>query len=82
MSKKRLNTQREIAREIANEIGGNFEEVLSIIRSQSAYLAYTMEHSGFETVMLPYLGKFYVNPKQLQYINNKNIIKAKIDEAI
>lgn len=68
-----------LVKEIAKEIGSSFEEVYSIVNTQSKFAAHIVETSGFEAVSLPYLGKFLVNPRRLQHINqnraNKNIIK-------
>jgi hypothetical protein len=59
----------EIIREVAKETGAAIEEVFSIVNCQSKYVAWVIEHSGFETVTLPYLGKFVVNPKRVQKLN-------------
>lgn len=67
--------RKEIIKQISENIGAPISEVEQIVNSQSEYVAYVMEHSGFETVMLPYLGKFLVNPKRLKYLNNKNLLK-------
>jgi len=58
-----------LMKEIAQDLGTSFEEVYSIVNSQSKFTAHIVEHSGFETVSLPYLGKFTVNPYRLQMIN-------------
>lgn len=64
-----------LARRISKEIGMPYEQTLSIIRSSVGYIIHVMKHSGFETVKLPYLGKFMVKPKRLQYYNEHKIRK-------
>jgi hypothetical protein len=62
-----------LARKISKEIGMPYEQTLSIIRSSIGYIIHVMKYSGFEAVKLPYLGKFMVKPKRLQYYNEKKI---------
>jgi len=49
----------------------NYEEIKLIVEGQVEYLAYVMEHSGFETVMFPYFGKFGVKPRRIQKLNEE-----------
>jgi len=58
-----------LMKEIAKDMGTSFEEIYSIVNTQSKYTAHMIEHSGFEAISLPYLGKFMVNPFRLQKIN-------------
>lgn len=64
-----------ICREISKEIGAPVEEVMSIVRTQSKYVTHIIEHSGFESVSLPYLGKFIVKPERLQKLNESEANK-------
>jgi len=59
----------QICREISKEIGAPVEVVMSIVRTQSKYTTHMIEHSGFEAVSLPYLGKFHVKPGRLKKLN-------------
>jgi len=59
----------QICREISKEIGAPVEEVMSIVRTQSKYATHIIEHSGFEAISLPYLGKFLVKPGRLKKLN-------------
>lgn len=43
-----------------------------IISSQFDFIRYIIERGDFETVRLPYIGKFEVSPKRLFYVNNKD----------
>ena len=65
----------QICREISREIGAPVEEVMSIVRTQSKYTTHIMEHSGFESVSLPYLGKFLVKPQRLVKLNESEANK-------
>lgn len=74
MSNKNF-TEREICREISSDIGASYEEVLIIVRSFLSYLRWVIEKSGFETMTLPYFGKFKVNHKRVQIVSSRKISK-------
>jgi len=67
--------EHTLAKQISKEIGMPYEQTLSIIRSSIGYIVYIMKYSGFEAVKLPYLGKFLVKPKRLQYYNEQKLNK-------
>lgn len=48
--------------------------VEKIVYSQFGYVAKVMEEGKFETIRLPYFGKFYVKPGRVKHIND-NIAK-------
>lgn len=61
--------EEKIIQEIAKELGISPNLVLKIVKSQFEFVKVTMEKGEFETVRLPYLGKFHVKPYRLQKIN-------------
>lgn len=65
--------KKEICREIAKDFGMPYEQVVSIENSATSYIKHVMEHSGFETIKLPYFGKFTVNPIRLKEYNEGRI---------
>jgi len=67
--------EKDICKTISKELEVPFELVLSIYRNTIAYTIYTMEHSGFETIMLPYFGKFLVKPFRLKKYNENRLKK-------
>jgi hypothetical protein len=79
MAYPKSDLEVQICREISKEIGAPVEEIMSIVRTQSKYTTYMMEHSGFETVSLPYLGKFHVKPGRLKKLN-ESMANRRLDE--
>ncbi len=61
-----------IINEIRKELGSTTDEITKIVDSELEYTAHVMRHSGFETIMWPYLGKFLVKPGRLYFLNKKN----------
>lgn len=58
---------------LANKYNISLSKVERIVGHQFKYLEKIMKEGNFETVRLPYFGKFSVNPKRLKYLNkNKN----------
>lgn len=47
------------------------EQVKEVIEFTSEFIADTITEGIFETVMVPYFGKFSVKTKQLQFIENR-----------
>lgn len=71
--KENLINDKDIAKLVSKEVGIPYETVISINRNFTKYIAHVMEHSGFEAVKIPYLGKFMVKTKRLQYYNEKKV---------
>jgi nucleoid DNA-binding protein len=72
MSKgRRGKIEIQLTREIAKDLGATLSEVQSIVESQFLYVRKIMEHGAFETVRLPYLGKFTVSVKRVQLLNDR-----------
>jgi uncharacterized protein (UPF0128 family) len=66
---------KSICLEVSKELKIPYEQVIDIVESSSLYIKHVMENSGFETVHLPYFGKFKVNPNRLKYYNEGRIKK-------
>jgi hypothetical protein len=71
---RRGKLEVEISGEIARELGAKLSEVHAIVESQFTYVKKVMSHGAFQTVRLPYLGKFTVNPKRVQLLNDRSAI--------
>lgn len=54
---------------LANKYNISLSKVERIVGHQFKYLEKIMKEGNFETVRLPYFGKFSVNPKRLKYLN-------------
>ena len=67
--------EKILSKRISKEIGMPYEQVISIARSCIGYVVHVMKHSGFETVHLPYFGKFTVKPYRLQLYNEHKLHK-------
>ncbi len=61
--------EETIIEEISKELGISKELVNKIKRSQFKYVSDIMIKGEFETVKLPYFGKFTVKPYRLQKLN-------------
>jgi hypothetical protein len=81
MGRDKNDLELQICREIAKEINAPLEEVITIVRAQSKYVTHVMEHSGFEAVSLPYLGKFLVKPMRLKKLNEAMAEKRLLQTA-
>lgn len=81
MSYDKNDLELQICRQIATEIGAPIEEVVSIVRTQSKYVTQIIAKSGFESVSLPYLGKFLVKPGRLKKLNEAMAEKRLLQNA-
>jgi nucleoid DNA-binding protein len=64
-----VQEEERINQEIAKELGISPSLVQKMVRSQFEFVKTTMEKGEFETVRLPYFGKFMVKPYRLQKVN-------------
>jgi len=71
---KRNEVKQEIYREIAKESGGTMQEIEKCVEAQFQFIERIMKRGEFDTVRMPYLGKFTVKPGRLKMLNNKNAI--------
>ena len=61
--------KKEIVYFLANKYNIPLSQVEKIIDSQFKFVSIIMREGKFNTVRLPYLGKFTVNKKRVEYIN-------------
>lgn len=57
---------------LANKYNLPLKKIEKIVNHQFKYVEKIMKEGKFETIRLPYFGKFSVNPKRLKYMNKKN----------
>ena len=67
----------KLYKQIAEEYGTTAEEVRSIVESQFEFLRKTIEHGAFDSVRIPFFGRFYVNPYRLHKLNLERVQKKK-----
>jgi len=61
----------EIIYYLANKYNMPLSKVEKIVNSQFKYVSEIVKEGNFETVRLPYFGKFSVKQKRVEYINKK-----------
>tara|TARA_R100000742_G_C4260202_1_gene78014 strand:- start:204 stop:422 length:219 start_codon:yes stop_codon:yes gene_type:complete len=54
---------------LANKYNISLSKVERIVGHQFKYIEKIMKEGKFETIRLPYFGKFSVNPKRVEYMN-------------
>ena len=54
---------------LANKYNLPLSKIEQIVNYQFKYVEKIMKEGKFETIRLPYFGKFSVNPKRIEYIN-------------
>lgn len=54
---------------LANKYNMPLKKIEEIVNYQFKYIEKTMKEGKFETIRLPYFGKFSVNPKRVEHIN-------------
>ena len=57
---------------LANKYNLPLSKIEEIVNYQFKYVEKIMKEGKFESIRLPYFGKFSVNPKRLKHINKKN----------
>ncbi len=62
--------RKEIIYFLADRYDLSTKQVQKIIEHQFKYVTKIMRKGDFDTVRLPYFGKFAVNPKRVKHINN------------
>lgn len=73
----RNKVKEEIIRKVAEEYGCTVAEVRDIVDSQFGFLRDTIERGAFDSVRLPYFGRFHVNPFRLHKLNLTRVKKPK-----
>jgi nucleoid DNA-binding protein len=61
--------KHNIIQEIQKELGGSYDEIESVVESQFDFVKYTIEKGLFNSIRLPYFGRFLVNPYRLKKLN-------------
>lgn len=61
---------------VAKDMGMSRSDVLAIGEAQFKYLRETMMKGEFEQIRLTRIGVFWVNPRRLQFVNNKRILSS------
>ena len=62
---------------LANKYNLPLSKVEEIVNHQFKYIEKKMKEGKFESIRLPYFGKFSVNKKRVEYINKKKNDKSK-----
>ena len=57
---------------LANKYNLPLSKIEKIVNYQFKYVEKIMKEGKFESIRLPYFGKFPVNAKRLKHINKKN----------
>lgn len=65
LNKSKRFCNDDVCSEIANEFNVKEDLVRRIMEIQSKFTATTIKAGGLETIIIPYLGKFKVNPAQV-----------------
>lgn len=69
--------KEKLYKELAKEYGTTVEEIRSIVESQFLFLRKTIEHGAFDSVRIPFFGRFHVNPYRLHKLNLERVTKKK-----
>ena len=70
--KKMIKNKEEIIHMLATRYNLPIKKVTEIVNYQFKYVNKIMKRGKFESIRLPYFGKFSVQPNRLKYINKKN----------
>ena len=63
--------RKEIIYFLANKYDRSLKEIEEIVDHQFKFVAKMMKKGKFDTIRLPYFGKFVVNENRLKHINEK-----------
>lgn len=69
--------KEKLYKELAKEYGTTVEEIRSIVESQFLFLRKTIEYGAFDSVRIPFFGRFHVNPYRLHKLNLERVTKKK-----
>lgn len=72
-----VRNKQEIIYFLANKYNFTIKEVERIVTYQFKFVADIMAKGKFETIRLPYFGKFSVNNNRIKYINKLTDDKRK-----
>tara|TARA_R100000781_G_C4064536_1_gene122255 strand:+ start:203 stop:418 length:216 start_codon:yes stop_codon:yes gene_type:complete len=60
---------------LANKYNLPLKKIEEIVNHQFKYIEKIMKEGKFESIRLPYFGKFSVNPKRLKHINKDDKVR-------
>tara|TARA_R110000823_G_scaffold186623_1_gene318940 strand:- start:80 stop:295 length:216 start_codon:yes stop_codon:yes gene_type:complete len=64
-----LKNKKEIIYSLANKYNLSLKKTEEIVNYQFKYITTIMKEGKFETIRIPYFGKFSVNPNRVKHIN-------------
>jgi len=65
------SSKHEIIYKLSNQYDLPAKVIMEIVNSQFKFTAMIMSSGEFETIRLPYLGKFTVNPNRVKHITRR-----------
>ena len=63
-----IKNKEELIYHLANKYDLPLKKVKQMIEYQFKFVEKIMKKGGFESIRLPYFGKFIVNPKRIEHI--------------
>lgn len=66
-----MGSRHEIIYKLSNKYNLPAKVITEIVNSQFKFTAMIMSSGNFETIRIPYLGKFTVNPNRVKYITKQ-----------
>ena len=63
--------EKIVIQQLASEHNLPLQKVEEAVYFQLKYVADVIRTGGFESVRLPFLGKFHVNERRLRYLNER-----------
>lgn len=76
INKNKKIANQEVFERISKLLNIPVEVVKEVVESQFEYAARVIKMGGLETIMIPYLGKFKINPRRVSKVTN-NLNKTK-----
>tara|TARA_R110002020_G_scaffold448808_1_gene661724 strand:- start:977 stop:1198 length:222 start_codon:yes stop_codon:yes gene_type:complete len=67
-----MQSKKVIIQKLATKYNLPLKTVTNIINAQFKFVAKVIKEGDFESIRLPYFGKFDVNEHRLKYIQKKN----------
>ncbi len=64
--------EKALIQKLATKYNLPLKKIEDIVFSQFKFVAKQIEKGNFDTIRLPYFGKFHVNKNRLKYIQKKN----------
>ena len=69
--------KEKLYKKLADEYGTTVDEIRSIVDSQFEFLRKTIERGAFDSVRIPFFGRFYVNSYRLHKLNLERVTGKK-----